>query len=399
MILEIHGAGFKNKGAELMLRTVTSELSARLPQFVPAIDPAYGRYEQRATLGLRQILPRRTHVGSLRFSWHFRHQRLVSALPGNFAFRLLSGAETADYGCVTLSKIQGFIDIAGFAYTSLWGNKPTQDLAQLISYFRKRQIPIILLPQAFGPFETPEIRAAMQEVLQSASLIYARDAESFAYLQELSPTSKNINQAPDITLFYPRKKLQNTKKRSRIVGIVPNARMLDQGKELWGSNYYEILVAIISSLIRHEISVEILVHDASGQDEKVAKEIQNRIDTAQLPIYTASDPLIVKKRIGEYRLIIGSRYHSLVAALSTMVPAIALGWAHKYQLLMEEFNLGEYLLQPDTPAQEAAGMVEHLLQEDVNEHYRTQISRKLKQLYMTNQEMWDRVIDVLKFVN
>ena len=64
MIIEIHGAGFKNKGAELMLRATCDELQKRLPQSSLAIDPTYGDYELRARLGLHQILPPRTHTGT-----------------------------------------------------------------------------------------------------------------------------------------------------------------------------------------------------------------------------------------------------------------------------------------------------------------------------------------------
>ncbi len=379
----------------MMLRTATSELRERLPEIVPVIDPSYGHFEQRAAMGLRQTLPKRTHVGSPRFSWHFRHQKLLASLPGSSAFRIFGGGKAADYGCITLSEIQGFIDIAGFAYTSQWGDKPTQDLAQLTAYFNKQQNPVILLPQAFGPFETPEIRSAMREVIGNASLIFARDEESYKHLQGLAPASDSIRQSPDITLFYPREPASKLKEKSGSVGIVPNARMLDQGKNLWGSNYYDVLLAIISYLRQSGTPAEILVHDASGQDMALAEEIRERAGSPYLPIFSASDPFIIKQRISEYHLIIGSRYHSLVAALSTTVPAIALGWAHKYKLLMEDFGLNRYLLLPDISTEDAVGIVEELAQEDVNETCRKQIGSRLAHMSAANQEMWQSVTDVL----
>jgi polysaccharide pyruvyl transferase WcaK-like protein len=395
MILEIHGAGFTNKGAEMMLRAVTSELEARLPNFIPVIDPTYGRYEQRAALGLGSIYPLRTHVGSPLFSWRLKQQRFVAALPKNLVLSIFGREQAADLGRVTLREIEGFIDISGFAYSSHWGNKPTQDMALLTRYYRKQNKPVILLPQAFGPFETPIIRSAIREIIDNATLIFARDTESFNYLREQSASSKSIRQAPDMTLFYPKKQTPKAKKRAGAVGIVPNIRLLDRGKELWGNRYFDLLTGIISHLLRQGVPVELLVHDDSGQDLKLAERVRDRAGSRQVPIIREENPLLIKKRISEYQLIIGSRYHSLTAALSSEVPVIALGWAHKYKSLMEEFDLRDYLFQPDIPVEQAIEFVSHALEAGVNEAIRKQISKHLELKSAANQAMWDAVIQSL----
>ena len=87
MLIEIHGAGFQNKGAELMLRTVVSELKQRLPRCELAIDPSYGSFGARCELGLRQIFPLRTHVGTPGFSRRFRRQKAFASWRGQGVFR------------------------------------------------------------------------------------------------------------------------------------------------------------------------------------------------------------------------------------------------------------------------------------------------------------------------
>jgi colanic acid/amylovoran biosynthesis protein len=46
----------------------------------------------------------------------------------------------------------------------------------------------------------------------------------------------------------------------------------------------------------------------------------------------------LKAMIGQCDLVVGSRFHSLVAALSQGVPSVALGWAHKYVELLGDFG-------------------------------------------------------------
>jgi colanic acid/amylovoran biosynthesis protein len=46
--------------------------------------------------------------------------------------------------------------------------------------------------------------------------------------------------------------------------------------------------------------------------------------------------------IGKFDFLIGSRYHSLIHAYKNHVPVIAIGWAVKYEELLERFQQSEY---------------------------------------------------------
>ena len=395
MIVEIHGAGFQNKGAELMLRTAVSELRQRMPEFKPAIDPSYGPYNSRCELKLLQIFPLRSHVGTPGFSKRFRRQKLFALQGAERLFRYIRGGQLSTYGCVSLSSVQGLIDIAGFAYTDQWGSQPTQDFTDLTQYYKSRRKPVILLPQAFGPFRKDETRSAFRKVIDNASLIFARDRKSYEYVVELASDPTKILQAPDITLFYPSSSNDETQVHSDYVCLVPNIRMLDQGKQQWGENYELYLTLIAREIIDRGLPVRIIVHDASGGDLRIAQSIYEKVASSRVTIVDEQDPVALKRLIGESRLVIGSRYHSLVGAFSRKVPAIGLGWAHKYEMLFQDFGCEQLLISPGTPVQTMLECVINLMKDDVNLSYRHQIGERLQRMYLVNQEMWKRVTKVL----
>ena len=103
------------------------------------------------------------------------------------------------FGLVLERDIDLLIDAAGFAYTSQWGTQPTKQLRDKIKRCRGNGTAIILLPQAFGPYDTAQIRGFMSEVVVASDLIFARDNVSHESLYNLLPNQNNICLAPDFT--------------------------------------------------------------------------------------------------------------------------------------------------------------------------------------------------------
>lgn len=395
MIIEIHGAGFNNKGAEMMLRTTIAELSHRLPAARLAIDPSYGSYSKRAQLGLYQLFPLRTHVGTPAFNFRLWRQKVVSSIFIDSVFKRIFGLFPFSLGLVTLSKIDAFVDISGFAYSDQWGPEPIRDLANLVKQYAGHKKPVILLPQAYGPFLDAESRNAFCYVLDNATLVYARDRKSFAYANELS-SRNNLFIAPDITFFYPDGNPPRTPKTSsEFVCVIPNIRMLDQGVDDWGQKYVKLLIRGISEIVKYGYEVQILVHDSTGQDEQIAIEIQEKIKNNSITMIDEKNPLKLKKIIGKSKFILSSRYHSLIAAFSKAVPAIGLGWSHKYELLFDDFNCNDLFISSQSSTDEFLEAIRRLSDPEVNTRYRSLIIQNLQEFQTSNRNMWDNVAAVL----
>ena len=387
MIIEIHGAGFINKGAELMLRTTIYELKNRLDNFEPVIDPSSGPYELRCGLGLKSIFPWRGYIYETFFDKRFRKQRLFSKYWRSPLNR---------YGCVTLNQVQGIIDISGFAYSDQMGTKKTRNFSKLAQYYKSHRKPVILLPQALGPFELEDNRKNFEIIVANSSVIYARDNQSYEYALASSSNSKNIEKAPDITFFYPRYLKHNFNEITKTAYIVPNIKIIDESKNQWAENYERVLIFIINKLVEKNVNVRILVFDINGQDMIIAKNMSKIIGNKALPIIEVKNPSEAKKIIQRSLLLVGSRYHSLVSALSASVPVIGIGWSHKYEELFSEFGLSRFLLGYEIPLENISSLITDLVDLNENIKYRKFISSRLKEIYVQNELMWTTVIETLQ---
>lgn len=87
--------------------------------------------------------------------------------------------------------------------------------------------------------------------------------------------------------------------------------------------------------------------DSVNDDISVCREVAGKLNK-EIDVLIISDEMNAhefKSIIGSSYMAIGSRFHFLIAALSSGVPATALGLSHKYHELFREFDLEEYVLR------------------------------------------------------
>lgn len=388
MIIEIHGAGFHNKGAELMLRTTIAELGDRLPNATFAVDPTVGAYAHRSRLGLRQIVPPRWWMGSSRFRPLLAVQRILGPLLTQYPVEDMLDI----YGGVALRQIDALIDVSGFAFTDQWGSDPIRDFTRLAKVYKKKQKPVFMLPQGFGPFNEHESRKAMKEMVEAVDRVYARDQVSLQHVRSVSSAPQQLRKAPDITLFYPKmlESVQPSADASRSC-IIPNIRMLRQGGAEWGSRYEKLIIHLGNLLKKCGERVCLLVHDTSGEDLAIARQVQRAMESTP-EIIQKDNPVLLKELIAESRLVVTSRYHGAVAAFSKGVPSLCLGWAHKYEMLYRDFGCSDHVISSDASVGDIEKKVKLLLEEEENDRIRKAIFDKLVDMKRENERMWSKVV-------
>ena len=381
MIIEIRRAGFGNKGAALMLHAVLHKIREFFPDAQFAMDASYtaAPYQKRAALGLFQK--------ASFWRYHIQWGQAAGLVPKRIR-RM--------YGVVLDREIDAVLDAAGFCYTDQWGAERTVELADSSRRWRKNGTKIVLLPQAFGPFSSRRIKDAMRIAADNIDLIFARDCISYKHLIEVVGERPNIRMAPDFTNLIEPFPIGDLDMGDKQFCVVPNSRMIDKtGQEERGA-YLSFMIKCVQYLLEKGIKTFILIHDKDG-DLILSQEIL-RGAGCQLPIIQEEHPLKIKGILGACHGLIGSRFHSLVSALSQGVPSVGVGWSHKYQMLFEDYGFSEGLMDVMMDEGQIQKRIDLITEKESRERVQKVILEKSNQMKHLSIQMWNQVIDLLKNV-
>ncbi|MEM1010794.1 MAG: polysaccharide pyruvyl transferase family protein [Planctomycetota bacterium] len=390
MLLDITGTGLENKGGQLMMQAVVRRLGEHGATFAmnPRVDAAPS---ELVPLGVRPLFPPTSNGRSGTFWWQLPMANLLSkALPASVA-RL--------YDALPRHTTVGMVDVSGYAFGDFFSAGNIVTITRRARFYKKRGMPVVFMPQMFGPFEKPKTAEAMRKLLPVPDLIYVRDAVSHAYLEKLIGSAglpKHVRRAPDITIFEQPSDQEHAAAAdvvpSGFVGLVPNVRMLDKGGPAWSEIYVDRLVAAGRAALDAGSEVRLIVHEQHGPDADIAAEIGRRLDGQCGEPIAEDSPLKLKAIIGRANVIVASRFHSIVAALSSAVPALTLGWSHKYDELLSDFGVPELMVRAEDPE---SSLVEHVRQLADDGERRGQTVQTLKDrkaaMKLDADQMWNDV--------
>ncbi len=322
MIIEVTGASTRNKGAELMLAAVREHYGVPDSDVTLAVTPWFGSSTDRLRYNL-----------ATKLDWNrWGRTRLAMSLAPEAFRRSLGVYENAD--------LDAALDISGFAFGDQHPAKRTIDFADRVENWKGLGKKVALLPQAFGPFENTEIRNAFGRIVDHSDLICPRDQASLDHIVKHFGQRENVLLCPDITIGIGSE--QKTQEVSKDVLFVPNTRMLDKSDSGQAGNYIPLLQTCIRAVRESQYSAKILLHDAA-EDRNLVPRIQDGLEQ-RVEVIQDPNPLSLKHTISQAALLVGSRFHSLVSALSSGVPVLATGWSHKYEMLLNDFGCPESVL-------------------------------------------------------
>lgn len=372
MMVEVKGIGLPNRGAELMLLALVEQFKSRGIDANFVVEPL-GDYKTRTKYNLFQ--KSRFFGKGYNFGW---------------PFSLFPKIIREKYGVVNKDEIDLVIDASGFAYGDKWGAKLINDrLGKEIDYFKSKNVKVILLPQAFGSFENKSVAQVSKKIFEKVDVLMARDDVSFKYVKELG-NFENLTQFPDFTNLVKPVEVPKYEHLKGRACVIPNFQMIKRGSA--GEKYTKTLAAAIENLELLNNKPYLLIHEGA-RDLELAQSV-NKLLKTPVEIIDPQDALEIKSIISQASILIGSRFHGIVSALSTGVPVIAMGWSHKYEMLLQEYGVRELLVEVDT---ESVNTLTSKIIED--ETYRTdclsRINASSKKLKILSETMWDQVFKVI----
>jgi colanic acid/amylovoran biosynthesis protein len=230
--------------------------------------------------------------------------------------------------------------------------------------------------QSYGPFSNALIRFLARKDLGALPVIMCRGESGRAVVEKLLP-GRETGSFPDvaITLDYDAKLGRAiidamSVSEKPLITVSPSAVLYSKSVDpgginlhvsdmIWLCDYLES-TGFSVLLVPHTFRVE--NHDPVICDYAVCAEVYERCKSSHKNIFLLEGDrpaTELKSVIANAEMHIGARYHSLVAALSSGVPAIALSWHMKYQDILTQYGMSEYVV-PLCHGDEFKGIVKSL---------------------------------------
>ncbi len=356
---EVQNVSSGNRGAEQLLRTASSRI--RSFGYQPSVSAG------KVDPGLASELGLNKYVGNVR----------LKSLD-QFTPRVRVGSYT------TIKSVSAVLDASGFAFGDAWGIHTALWLGRKYQQWRMNDIDIVLLPQAFGPFTGEPYRRVAREALLNANAIYARERSSYEHLLDLGLPPERCKIAPDITIGEAnRDSVIAAESRVPRLVIVPNWNLAVRGSD---AKYMDTLVAAVKWARMNRIEPVGLLHEGR-RDLQLLERVA---EAAPLEIVSNLTGWQTKEYIGKSKLVLSGRYHAVLAALATNTPVVTHSWSHKYEQVLTQFGVSEWLKSPTDSAATTAGL-DALVQHGAPE----ELVLRLDALSREVQTMWSDVAEVL----
>lgn len=250
---------------------------------------------------------------------------------------------------------------------SMWYKVPWNVLAALPAYLLKR--PVLFLSQTIGPLHNAFNRLCAKWTFRRARHVHGRGKTSARYAAELDVCSASY--WPDLSfsmdvpswdsLVSSVPLLQQcedfiTRLQRRPVGICPNTIVLDKCRKK-GIPYISFLRDIITELFDRGYAPILIPHSyrplttgMHNNDRALCKAVLEGLPKEIGIFYVDADlnSRQLRSLVGRLHLLIASRFHSMVSALSQGVPPITYGWGNqKYLEVLEEFGVPDLCVPAD----------------------------------------------------
>jgi polysaccharide pyruvyl transferase WcaK-like protein len=357
----IAATAYGNRGAQAMMETVVGRIRSERPEARFHLYTYYPKDDRRLLAGRGLALHSSTPAALV--LWLFPLALLFGVLRRIAGRGVLRLAPAAIRG---LAESVALVDLAGVSFID--GREkflPFNMLTLLPAWLLGT--PIVKLPQAVGPFRKPLNRMLARFMLPRCRMVWARGAQTRQFLEESGFPGLVMAQADDIA-FNHRDAYALTDEGDEalvgglariaglrpgvrgVVGICPSSVVAVQSARQ-GGDYESVLAGLVSSLARDGLLV-VLFPNATREMDAVAQRnndlpLLRRVRDAAADAGVAAPVVFdfdinatgIKRVIAATDVVLVSRFHAMVGALSLGVPAAVLGWSHKYAEVMARFGL------------------------------------------------------------
>lgn len=226
---------------------------------------------------------------------------------------------------------------AGDSFTDIYGWKRFAQMFYVQRSAISAGLPLILGPQTIGPFgRVGEVAA--RNVLRGAAAAFPRDEVSAQYQQSI--TSAQPTKSTDVVFALPTPHAE----KSRDIVLNVSGLLTNDNTHVDAEYYRKLVRELITQLTEQGRQVTLLAHVLSnpwGDDDVPAVEELGR--ETGLEVVIPTDLASARATLATANIVLGSRMHACLNALSMGVPTLPLAYSRKFAPLFGDIGWNHVL--------------------------------------------------------
>lgn len=256
------------------------------------------------------------------------------------------------------------IFVKGGGFIHAYGEKTAPYLMWYFLFYvrlaQKLNKKVVFFPNSFGPFQGVTVEQQVRSVFNKLDLTYARENVSAISLGQL--LNKKVPVEMDLGFFLQKGnqneaekilKKYNLSKEDKIIGITIRPWRfpgLSHPEEL-----YQKYITSVAELVKHitdegykvALCNQSLGPNSHEDDRNAIRDLLKKVNHPNVIWINENLPCDLLKAVySNFYFYVGTRFHSIIFSLTSLVPAIAIGYGgNKAKGIMNDFNLDQYVIQ------------------------------------------------------
>lgn len=228
------------------------------------------------------------------------------------------------------------IDVtAGDSFADIYGDYRFLGTTRIKELIEKKEVPLLLAPQTYGPFLKKENEEYAAKVIRNADRVIARDFLSAAYVKKM--IGKDIPVTTDLAFQLPYEKTRIISEKIKI-GVNISGLLVQNAEETGfinrgdlKTNYDAYIDALLMYLTSNEL-YEVFLIPHVAEDYHACMMFQKKYPLTKLVnVYT--NPIDIKSFISGMDIFIGARMHATIAAFTSGVVTIPTAYSRKFETM------------------------------------------------------------------
>lgn len=319
----------------------------------------------------------------------------------------------------------GLLDVSGGdSFADIYGRKRFIRMCRPKWLALAMKRPLVLLPQTYGPYKDPGMRAMAADIVARADCAVARDARSYDVLKEL--LGGRFDPARHLVGADMAFRLPTVDPPAQALEVVARARAVANGAAVAGFNvsglianqpgtwrsygfkddYFATCVALVRRLLASGAGAVVLVpHVIARPDPATESDIwaSQQLVAALAPsererVAIASGyelPSEAKAIIRRLDWFSGSRLHATIGSLSNGVSTATIAYSDKARGIFEALGVGDAVADPRVLGSDE--VVEHQVRAFVDrDRHRAAIAERLPGILATVDRQMDEIARIFK---